>query len=159
MTASRTLSLASALLFAACDTTPPEPEVAPLEGAEAAVVVAEVFCRSANTIWQDCAVDGAVARFQGHEVSFGVTPVSFIALPGKTIGMGDQAQDIPGELQVGLDYSLSLDGRVLITGVVNHAASDMDLDIARTKVMDEAAQRFMVGHGLGVIDALINTPS
>lgn len=157
--AASVLLLPVLLGLAACETTPPPPEVAPVEAAEVATVAAEVFCRSANMVWQDCSAEGPVASFQGSSVTFESSKPSFVALPPKTIGMGSATEEVPGEIQLSFELSIAVDGNPLISGKVSHAASDPDLEAARVKAIDESAQRFIVGHGLGVIDALIGQPS
>ncbi len=143
----------------ACNTEPPPPAVAPLTADQVAAQVATAFCLSANMAWKDCAAQGATARYGGHEVGFDATVTSFTALPGKTIGMGTAKQDIPGEVQVGFTVTVSVDGRAVLTGPVSHAASDPDLEAARAKVLDEGAQRFVVGQALGLVDALSGQPT
>lgn len=152
------LVAASTLSLTACETEPPAPAVAEATAEELSAELARVFCLSANLVWQDCSFSGDTAAFQGRAVRFGAAPTSFMVLEGKTIGMGSSKQEIPGEVQLGFEAWIEVDGRRLIAGKVSHAASDADLDQARAKAMDEAAQRFVVGHGTALVDALIAQP-
>ena len=140
-------------LLLACSSEPTV-EVAPITDAEASEAAAAIICEAAAEAELECTTDGANALVAGATVTPAVHVSGFVALPGTTIGMGASAQEIPGETQLTGDLTLAVDGVDLFTTSISHAASDLDPEVARQKVLDEAVERWMVANGLPVLDAL-----
>lgn len=147
-------TLAIILALAACEGAPPTPMPAPVTDAEASAATAAMLCRLAQRASLDCAVQGAVARLGSSQIEAVAQVTSFLVLPAKTLGMGSQAQAIPGEVQVALSVTLKVDGVPLVTGTVDEAGSDTDLDKARVAAIEAAAQRFTLDTGIAVLDAV-----
>lgn len=147
------------LALLACDTSPPAPEVAPASADEIAAAAAGMFCTAATQAALPCTATGAEATLAGGAVRLSATIESFLALPGKTIGMGSSAQALPGEVQVAARITASTTDGPLVTVLVEASGSDPKLDAARAAAIEAVAQRYMVGAGLAVLDAVSASPT
>ncbi len=142
------------LFLAACATEEaPEMELAPITDAQATAAAAELLCEAASNAGIACEASGTGAQVGDHRVETRVSITGFVFLPGQTLGIGSAKQQLPGEVQISATLELSVDGAVLATLPATHAASDSDPMVARAKVQNELIQRWMVGHGLAVLDA------
>ncbi|MCP4808366.1 MAG: hypothetical protein GY884_23740 [Proteobacteria bacterium] len=146
------------LLFLACGGKP-VPETAPITNAEATTAAAAVICKAATEAGLTCTSDATSATVGEHTLTPTVTVDGFVVLPGSSIGMGATKQEIPGEVQLTTQVALAVDGAPLFWVPVSHAASNLDPDVARAKVLDEAMERWMVGYGLAVLDAVTDDPT
>ena len=79
----------------------------------------------------------------------------FVVVEGRTIGMGSTKQQIPGEVQLTVDVTLSVDGTTLLTMPFSQSANEVNLSASRGAVLETLLQRVMVGYGLAVLDAVI----
>ena len=147
------------LLLVACGTQPATPDIAPFTEAEAAEAAAQTICAAAHQAGQPCAASGSTATMAKHTLELGATVNSFLTLDPRTIGYGDDAEKIPGEVQLSVTLSLSVDGATLLTEEQSHAASDADLPLARAKALDEWAQRWVAAYGLATLDAVAGDAS
>ena len=142
------------LLLLSCAAEEPRVEVAPVTSLEAQAAALEAICEAAaHTPWT-CVAEEAHATFGDHRLEVAAGVAEFVTLEGRTIGMGSSAQQLPGEVQLVLELGLKVDGAELMTLEVAEAASDVDLEVAKDKALDEAIRKWMVGHGLAVLDAL-----
>jgi len=132
----------------------PAPTVDPITSAEASAAAARIFCEASTQAGGTCAADGAVATIGEHTVELTVTVKDFVALNSRSLGVGSSAQQIPGEVQLVADVGVSVDGKPVATLDFTHAANDVDLTVARTAVLEELIQRWMVGYGLAALDAV-----
>jgi len=131
------------------------PAIAPIDSEEASTAAAAVFCEAAAQASIACeSGDNGTVTLGDHELTTRVSVESFITLEPRSIGMGASSQQIPGEAQLIATITLAVDGKFLHALKLSHAASDVDLEVARARVLDETLQRWMVGYGLAALDAL-----
>lgn len=141
-------------LFLACGEPAPEVSVDPITDDEASTAAAAVFCEAAVLGGISCAPGAGVVVLDGRSVETRVTVSGFVPLAPRKLGVGAQAQLLPGEIQVAANVAVSMDGQAVLSQDYTHAASNTDLEIARVEVLDEVLQRWMVGTGLALLDAL-----
>lgn len=142
------------MLLSACSTDAPAPTVAAFDGGEAAAATASMLCRAAEAARQSCVVaDGRVA-VGAHELGVVVTPTDFVVLPPASIGMGDQATLVAGEVQAAFTVAVDVDGAPLLSSTVRGIGIDADLAAARRSALEQAAQRWVASTGLALLDAL-----
>ncbi len=145
--------------------TEPTPIIAPIDGDEASVDAARIFCEAAAQASIPCeaaergsaGLQNGVVTLGDHELTIRVSVESFITLEPRSIGMGTEL--LPGEAQLVATITLAVDGKFLFAVDLSHAASDVDLAVARAKVLDETLQRWMVGYGVAALDALNGDPA
>ena len=143
-----------ALLFACSAETESAVSLDPINDGEASAAAAKVLCDAATLGGMDCQPGAGVAVLGDHTVETTVTVTGFVPLEGRTLGVGAQAQQLPGEVQLTATIALTVDNVPLASQDFTHAASDVDLEVARAAVLDEVLQQWMVGTGLAAIDAL-----
>jgi len=143
-----------ALLFACSAETESAVSLDPIDDAEASSAAAKVLCEAATLGGMDCQPGSGVAMLGGRTVETAVTVTGFVPLEGRSIGVGAQAQQLPGEVQLTATITLTVDNVTLASQDFTHAANDVDLEVARAAVLDEVLQQWMVGTGLAAIDAL-----
>jgi hypothetical protein len=144
------------LLFAlmmACSSEPQAPAPAPVTEGELAASAAASICAAAIQAGQSCEAEGAVATLGWDALEVQVSGLSWLTLDPTSIGRGPDAQRFPGEAQLGAVMGLSRNGAALFAVEQSHAASDVDLHVARAAVLDELAQRWVVTHASAVLDA------
>jgi hypothetical protein len=141
-------------LLLACGEPAPEVSVEPITNEEASKAASVVFCDAAVLGGMSCAAGAGVVILDGRSVETSVTVSGFVPLAPRKLGVGAQAQLIPGEIQLAANVSVSVDGQAVLSQDFTHAASNTDLEIARAEVLDEVLQRWMVGTGLALLDAL-----
>ena len=147
------------LVLLACSSEHPGVEVPPITDGEASEAAAAVICEAAAEARMDCVAAGSVATLGEVKLETVASVEGFVTLEPRTIGMGASAQQIPGEVQLVLAIALAVDGAPLMTVDVSVAAQDVDLDKARSAVLDQAVERWMVGYGLAVLDAVAEDPT
>ncbi len=133
---------------------PPPPAGAPGPPAGATAAAAALFCEAAAQAGVACEVVEGGAKVGGQEVKLPVTVSSFNTLQPRSIGAGSGKQVVPGEAQLVASVDLQVGGRSLFKKDFTHAANDVELEVAREKVLDELLQRWMVGYVLAALDAL-----
>ncbi len=146
------------LLLLACSGSEPSADLRPVTNEEATESLVHELCRAATEGAIPCEPTPTRAVIGGHDVDLSVEVTHFTVLPGRTIGMGASAEKIPGEVQLGGMLTLSVDGRELIRTELSEAGSDVDPTLAREAAVRDLSQRFVVGYGLGVLDALVGAP-
>lgn len=149
----------SLLALLACDTSPPPPEVAPVTADEIATATATMFCTAATQAALPCTASGAQATLPTGPITLSASIETFLALPGKTIGMGSSAQALPGEVQVAARITAGTATGPLLSVMVEAAGSDPDLGAARAAAIEAVAQHYMVSTGLAVLDATSASPT
>lgn len=147
------------LLLLACSTEPAAPPLAPITDAEVGAAVAEILCQAATPAGIPCTVEGAVATVAGHRLEVQASVGSFVSLAPRSLGVGANAEVIPGEVQLGATVTLTVDDRPLLSRDLSTAGSDADLGVARGKALDELAGRWGVTVGVAVLDALHGDPA
>jgi len=128
----------------ACGSSEPPVEVDAPGAVEASQVLNEALCEAGKHAEVGCELG----------ITLEANVKEFVTLESNSIGMGASAQQLPGEAQIVLEVRASVDGQLLTTVEVSEAASHVDLEVAKAAVLDEAAQRFMVGYGLAILDAV-----
>ncbi len=146
-------------LLLACSTEPSVPPPPPVTEAELAEAVAAAICKAATQAEKACSVEGARADFGWKALDIEVTGLSWLTLDPTTLGHGDQAERFPGEAQLSATIGLGVDGKPLLATPQAHTAADLDLGVARNKVLDELSQRWVVTHASAVMDALLGDTS
>lgn len=146
------------LLFA-CGTEPTVVEPAPIEPAEVAAAAASTLCSAATQAGFACKAEGSSATLGERKLELSAVVASYITMAPSSFGRGEEAQQFPGEIQLGVELGLAVDGAPLLTVEQAHAASDPELAVARAKVLDELVQRWAVTHGSAVLDALGGDPA
>jgi len=149
----------SLLALIACDTTPPPPPTPAVTADEISMATAAMFCTAAAQAALPCTAAGAEATLDAGAVSLSAEIETFLALPGKTIGMGSAAQELPGEVQVAARITAATPTGPLLTMLVEASGSDPDLETARAAAIEAVAQRYMVGAGLAVLDGVTASPT
>lgn len=142
------------LFLAACGTQPAVPDIAAVTDAEAAAAIAQTLCKAAEQGGITCTVEGATATVAGQAVAVGATVSNFLTLDPKTIGYGEEAEEIPGEVQITATVTLSMGAATLFSAEQSHAGTDADLVAARAAALDTWAGRWVASYGLGFVDAL-----
>ncbi len=142
------------LLLACGESEPPPPTVAEITTAEVSAAAAGLLCTAATAAGLACEAKDGAATVGGHTITVDANVDSFLVLDGKTVGMGASAQQLPGEVQVGAKVTTKVDGAPLLTVEVAGTGSDLDPLTARWTALDTLAQRWGVGAGLAVLDAV-----
>ena len=147
------------LLLLACSGSEPTLELAPITPTEASEEIVQQLCAAAVSGAVACKKAGSQAIVpERAELDIAVVIDSFTALPGRTIGMGASAQKLPGEVTVAATVQLSVEGKELMSTELSASGSDVDPELAREAALDALAQRFVVGHGVAVLDAVVGSP-
>ena len=151
----RRLATLPTLLLLACGAEP-APTIAPITDAEASNAVANMLCRTAAQAKLPCMAEGAIITLGPNTLEATAKVTHFQTLPGRTIGMGSTAQQIPGEAQLELTIGLRVHDKAApgLNVNVTEAASDVDLNQARAAALEAAVQRWAVGYGLAVVDGM-----
>ncbi len=142
-------------LLIACGGERALPEPPPIEPGEVASAAATTLCSAATQAGLACAAAGPVAKLGEHKLELSATVSSYITMAPSSFGRGEEAQQFPGEIQLGVELALAVDGAPLLTVEQAHSASDGDLAVARATVLDELVQRWTVTHGSAVLDAVV----
>lgn len=143
-----------ALLVACGESEPPAPKVEEITSAELSAAAAQLVCTAAQAAGATCATTDGAAKVGDHTIMVEANVDSFLVLDGKTVGMGASKQVLPGEVQVGAKVTTKVDGKALLVTEVAGTGSDVDPLKARQAALDGAAQRWGVGAGLAVLDAV-----
>jgi hypothetical protein len=149
----------SLLALLACDTTPPPPEVPPVTADEVTTATSAMFCTAAAQAGLACTASGAQVTLDAGTVTLSTKIETFLALPGKTIGMGSAAQELPGEVQVAAWVTAATPSGPLLTMLIEASGSEPSLEAARAAAIEAVAQRYMVSAGLGVLDGFSASPT
>ncbi len=94
--------------------------------------MAESLCKAAEEARLLCSASGASANLGSRTLEASATVESFISLEPSSFG-GNQ---FPGEVQLSITGSLSVDGEPLLSALHAHSGSDMNLETARAKALD-----------------------
>ncbi len=146
-------------LLLACSTEPVAPPALPITDAEVAAAAASSICAAATQAGMTCTADGGKAELGWKLLEVSATDTMMTSFEPTSIGGGEDAQRFPGEVQLATTVGLSVDGQALFAVEQNHVASDLDLGVARGKVIDELAQRWVVTHASAVMDAVTGDPA
>lgn len=146
-----------ALLFA-CGSEPAVPPLAPITDDQIAAAAASAICAAATQAGMTCTADGAKAELGWKLLEVTVADRQIMSFDPSSMGRGEGAQHFPGEVQLSATIGLLVDGAPLMAMEQSHDASDMDLNVARDRVLDELTQRWVVTHVSAVLDALSGDP-
>jgi hypothetical protein len=146
-----------ALLFA-CGSEPAVAPAPPITDDQIATAAASAICAAATQAGMTCAATGARAELGWKALDVTVSDRQVMSFEPTSMGHGEGAQRFPGEVQLSATIGIAVDGTALLSVPQSHAASDMDLVVARDRVLEELTERWVVTHASAVVDALTGDP-
>lgn len=146
------------LLLIACSSQPPptSAQQIPADPVADSTAAADMLCRMVQQAKHACTQDGNTLTLQDHSLVVDMKAEPATWLPGRSIGMGRSATELPGSLTMDFVITIQVDGAALpaVTAKGRGAGADLESGPARKQAMEKGLQLWGITTGVALVDYL-----
>lgn len=146
------------LVLLACSSQPPptSAQQIPATPAVDSAAAADMLCRMVQQAGHTCTQDGRNLTLAEHALVVDMAAEPATWLPGRSIGMGRSATELPGSLTMDFVITVSVDGTPMaaVTAKGRGAGSDLASDKAREQALEKGLQLWGITTGVALVDHL-----
>ncbi|MFT5587175.1 MAG: hypothetical protein ACI9VR_004783 [Cognaticolwellia sp.] len=145
------------LLLIACSQTPPtSAREIPADPVADSTAAADMLCRMVQQAKHSCTQDGNTLTLEEHSLVVTMNAKPGTWFPGRSIGMGRSATELPGSLTMDFVVDVEVDGQPMpaVSAKGRGAGADLEPGPARQQAMEKGLQLWGITTGVALVDHL-----
>ena len=145
------------LLLIACNQAPPtSAKEIPADPVADSAAAADMLCRMVQQAKHSCTQDGNTLTLEEHSLVVTMNAKPGTWFPGRRIGMGRSATDLPGSLTLDFVVEVQIDGKPMpaVSAKGRGAGADLESGPARSQALEKGLQLWGITTGVALVDHL-----
>lgn len=145
------------LLLISCSQTPPtSAKEIPADPVADSAAAADMLCRMVQQAKHPCTQDGNTLTLESHSLVVSMKAKPGTWFPGRSIGMGRSATELPGSLTMDFVVDVQVDGQPMpaVSAKGRGAGADLESGPARQQAMEKGLQLWGITTGVALVDHL-----
>ncbi len=145
------------LLIACSNQAPPTSAMEiPADPVADSAAAADMLCRMVQQAKHPCTQEGNTLTLEAHSLVVNMKAEPGTWFPGRNIGMGKRATELPGSLTMNFVIDVQVDGAAMpaVSAKGRGAGSDLESGAARKQAMEKGLQLWGITTGVALVDYL-----